>query len=231
MSATRHGHPGEWAKVRGTVMSLWPLFVCFAALGAFATAVVLGRYTVWFAGAFVGAVAATAVLWRKGLYRVQSYFKGARGEERVASLLGTLPTGWHVFHDFRAGKFHVDHVVVGPAGICAVETKNWRGRVTVEEDEVLVENVLPDRSPLKQATNQAEAVKAVLVQAGWDGVAEVVPVLCFASDACVQPGQVVRRVRVLNATELAPWLLKRPVVLGPNDVARLAQLLETRAYA
>ena len=31
MTAKQHGVPGEWAKVRGTVMSLWPLFLCFIA--------------------------------------------------------------------------------------------------------------------------------------------------------------------------------------------------------
>ena len=31
--AVQHGMPGEWAKVRGTVWSLWPLGVCLVCLG------------------------------------------------------------------------------------------------------------------------------------------------------------------------------------------------------
>ncbi len=225
MSAMRHGNPGEWAKVRGTVVSLWPLFVCFTGLGALGTAVVLGRSTVWFAAAFLAAVVLTAVFWRKGLRRVESYFKGARGEERVAGLLEVLPSGWHVFHDFPAGAFHVDHVVAGPTGVYAVETKNWLGRVTVEDDEVLVGGRLPDRSPLKQAQREAEAVRETLKRAGWNG--EVESVLCFASDSFAAAHATVRRVNLLNGAELVSWLTHRQQVLAPTEVTRLAQLMET----
>ena len=33
--AKQHGVAGEWARVRGTVLSLWPLFLSFVMLGAF----------------------------------------------------------------------------------------------------------------------------------------------------------------------------------------------------
>lgn len=225
MSATRHGNPGEWARVKGTVASLWPLFLCFLALGAFGTALVMGRYAIWFATTFFAVLVMTAFLWRKGLRRVESYFKGARGEERVAALLDSLPTGWHVFHDFPAGNYHVDHVVVGPAGVFALETKNWSGRVTVEENEVLVGGNLPDRSPLQQTWNEAEAVKEALKRAGWEGTVE--PVLCMASDTFVQPETVMRRINLLNAQSLLDWFARRGSVLAASDVARLAQLMET----
>ena len=225
MSAIRHGNPGEWAKVKGTVMSLWPLFLCFAALGALGASIAFGRHPAWFAGLFATTVAATAVLWRKGLRRVESFFKGARGEERVAGLLETLPPSWHVFHDFEAGGHHVDHVVVGTAGVYAVETKNWRGRVTVEKDEVLVDGTLPDRSPLMQAVSQAKAVKAALKGAGCD--VEVVPVLCMASDTFDSPARAVAQATVLNASDIVAWMMGRGAALSPNDVRRLAQLMET----
>ena len=53
MTAIQHGMPGEWAKVRGTVMSLWPLFLCFVALGAFGAALVLGSRQLLFGGLFL----------------------------------------------------------------------------------------------------------------------------------------------------------------------------------
>jgi len=31
--------------------------------------------------------------------------------------------GYHVYHDFPAERFNIDHVVVGPAGAFAIETK------------------------------------------------------------------------------------------------------------
>lgn len=225
MSAVRHGNPGEWARVTGTVMSLWPLFVCFTALGALGASVCFGRHTAVFAGIFTACLLMTAVMWRKGLRRVESFFKGARGEERVAGLLEMLPAGWHVFHDFEAGGYHVDHVAVGPTGVYAVETKNWRGRVTSEKGEVLVDGVLPDRAPLQQAASEAKAVEAALRKAACD--VEVVSVLCMASDTFAGEAARVDRTVVVNASDVAAWIQGRAVVLAAKDVTRLAQLMET----
>ena len=225
MGAVRHGNPGEWARVTGTVISLWPLFACFTALGALGASIFFGRNPAVFAGIFTACLLLTAALWRKGLRRVESFFKGARGEERVAGLLEMLPVGWHVFHDFEAGGYHVDHVAVGPTGVYAVETKNWRGRVTAEKGEVLVDGVLPDRAPLGQAAAEAKAVEAALRKAGCD--VEAVPVLCMASDTFAGPASRVGGTVVVNASGVAAWVLGRPVVLSADRVARLAQLMET----
>lgn len=225
MSAIKHGNPGEWARVKGTVLSLWPIFLCFTMLGALGASLVLGKASLWFALAFVSVVVLTAVLWRRGLHRVESFFKGARGEERVAGLLSALPDGWHVFHDFEAGGFHVDHVVVGPTGVYSVETKNWRGRVTLEEGELIVDGFLADRSPLVQTARQADAVKALLKNLGWMG--DVVPALCLASDTFAEGLAESGRATVLNADRLVEWISRRPRVLPPGDLTRLAQLMET----
>lgn len=226
MNAIQHGMPGEWAKVRGTVLSLWPLFLCFLALGAFGTALVLGSRLLLFAGLFVVSLLLTIVFWWKGLRRVESFFKGARGEEHVAALLATLPAGYHVFHDFAAGGHRVDHVVVGPTGIFSVETKCWRGTVTVEEDEILVNGHLPDRSPRAQATREAAAVQAALDRAGWTTDA-VKPVVCFASDTFAEARRQIGTVTVLNAGGVTAWILGCPKALTANDVERVAQLMET----
>ena len=226
MTAKQHGMPGEWAKIRGTVLSLWPLFLCFIALGAFGAALVLGRQQLLFAGLFVVSLMLTIVFWWKGLRRVESFFKGARGEEHVAALLAALPAEYHVFHDFAAGGHHVDHVVVGPTGIFSVETKSWRGSVTVEENELLVNGRLPDRAPLAQATHEASAVQAALKRAGWT-TGDVKPVLCFASDTFADAQRTVGAVMVLNAAGVAAWIVGCPKVLTAGDVERVAQLMET----
>ena len=226
MTATQHGMPGEWAKVRGTVLSLWPLFLCFIALGAFGAALVLGSRQLLFAGLFVVSLLATVVFWWKGLRRVESFFKGARGEERVAGLLAMLPGGFHVFHDFAVGGHHVDHVVVGPTGIFSVETKSWLGSVTVDENEIIVNGHLPDRAPVGQATREAAAVQAALRRAGWT-IGEVKPVLCFASDTFVDARRAVGPVMVLNAGAAVGWIEAQPKVMSDGDVERIVQLMET----
>ena len=224
-TARQHGTPGEWAKVRGTVFSLWPLFLCFVALGAFGAAAVLGRHVLTFSSLFMASVVATALFWRKGIRRVESFFKGARGEERVAALLAELPGEYHVFHDFAAGGFHVDHVVVGPSGVFSVETKCWNGKVTAEDGELIANGRLPDRSPLVQSQRESSAVKAALKRAGWDG--DVTPVVCFASDTYAGADSRIGAVTVRNASETRGWLAARPATLPPSEVERLAQLMDT----
>ena len=218
--------PGEWAKVRGTVRSLWPLGICLVCFGAFAAATVLGQRLEIFGALFAVSAIAVAFWWRRGLLRVESFFKGARGEEAMAGMLARLSDDWHIYHDFVAGKYHVDHVLVGPAGVFAVETKNWRDQVALESGELIAGGHVPDHPPIAQATAEAKAVGAVLARAGWTG--EVSPVVCFASgtfkDGFAQSGKVL----VANAEAFLKWLVAQPSVHAPGECARVVQLLETR---
>ena len=224
--AVQHGMPGEWAKVRGTVRSLWPLGICLVCFGAFAAATVLGQRLEIFGALFAVSAIAVAFWWRRGLLRVESFFKGARGEEAMAGMLARLSDDWHIYHDFVAGKYHVDHVLVGPAGVFAVETKNWRDQVALESGELIAGGHVPDHPPIAQATAEAKAVGAVLARAGWTG--EVFPVVCFASgtfkDGFAQSGKVL----VANAEAFLKGLVAQPSVHAPGECARVVQLLETR---
>ncbi|MDH4205973.1 MAG: NERD domain-containing protein [Desulfobacteraceae bacterium] len=54
----------------------------------------------------------------------RSYRLGYEGEIAVGQELNQLMRdGYYVYHDFPAGKFNIDHIVVGPSGVFAVETK------------------------------------------------------------------------------------------------------------
>lgn len=54
----------------------------------------------------------------------QSYRLGYEGEIAVGQELNQLMRdGYYVYHDFPAGKFNIDHIVVGTSGVFAVETK------------------------------------------------------------------------------------------------------------
>lgn len=223
--ARQHGVAGEWARVRGTVLSLWPLFLSFVLLGAFLSALVMSSHTWLFALLFVASLISVAVYWRRGMRRVESFFRGARGEERVAGVLGGLPEAYHVFHDYIAGGEHVDHVVVGPAGVFSVETKSWRGDVAFEDGHILVNGALPSRDPLAQARREAEQVRTKLKRLGFG--MSVVPVVCFASDTFISGMAVCGAVQVMNAAAIRDWLLSLPESVSGSDLARLVQLMET----
>ena len=56
---------------------------------------------------------------------------GAEGERRTAAVLAELATeGWQVLHDVHwPGRpfENIDHIVVGPAGVLVIDSKNWSG--------------------------------------------------------------------------------------------------------
>ncbi|MDQ4052139.1 MAG: NERD domain-containing protein [Actinomycetota bacterium] len=57
------------------------------------------------------------------------------GEEATAAALMALPPSWVVLDelDWPGRRFtNIDHVVIGPPGVFVIDTKNWSGRVVVE---------------------------------------------------------------------------------------------------
>ena len=218
-----HGVAGEWARVKGTVAGLWPLF-----LGVFAFGFALA--TAFFASLLAGLLAVlVAAVWigwslQRGLRHVERYFKGARGEEHVSGILKSLPAAYHVFNDYVACGKHVDHVVVGPAGVFAVETKFWRGRVTIEDGHILFDGRLPDRPPLTQALREAALVRNALSAAGWNGT--VTPVLAFASDTFEAHRAELHGAVILNSSELIPSFATQSVVIPSAELERLVRIME-----
>ena len=218
-----HGVAGEWARVKGSVLGLWPLFLgVFAAGFSSAACMVSMRW-----GLSLLVVSLGFVIWSLmiGLRRVERFFKGARGEEKVSGILKSLPAAYHVFNDFAAGRSHVDHVVVGPGGVFALETKFWRGRVTIEDGHVLLDGQLPDRSPVSQVLREAVLVKQTLARAGWTGA--VTPVLVFASDTFDAHRATLKGAIVINSSELKAGFGSDRVVIPPSELERLVGIMES----
>lgn len=74
---------------------------------------------------------AIAVFFGRSLIRLQKqlwdYRLGFDGERVVGETLNQLlANGFKVFHDLPFAGFNIDHVIVGPAGVYAVETKTRR---------------------------------------------------------------------------------------------------------
>lgn len=223
--ARQYGVAGEWARVRGTVLSLWPLFLSFVMAGAFFASLLLGSHALLFGALFVGSLISLMVYWKKGLRRVESFFRGARGEERVANILATLSDDYCVFNDFEAGGDHVDHVVAGPAGVFSIETKWWQGTVEIVEGHILVNGVLPTRDPVAQTQREADRVRSAMRKMGFD--VTVVPVVCFASDTFTAGVSQCGSVKVINASAINEWFASQPRILPPNELERLVRLMET----
>ncbi|HRR34437.1 MAG TPA: nuclease-related domain-containing protein [Kiritimatiellia bacterium] len=223
-----HGVPGERVRAAGVVRALWPLLAALFACGLFAGAA-LPQVTLGVAG--VGLLMAAAFLaWavRDGLRGVDAYFKGARGEESVAVLLAALPRGYHVFHDFSfGGSGAIDHVVVGPSGLFAIETKCWSGRVTCEASGLRVDGVEPSRPPLRQARGSAQALVRFLGER-LGSAPSCTPVVCFASDT-FEPGLLtVDDVVVCNASALQSMLVTHAGHVTADERERIVKVMEQK---
>jgi len=217
-----HGVAGEWARVKGTVAGLWPLFLGVFLVG-FSVAFL---FVTPFGGASLLVASLVYIIWSllAGLRHVERFFKGARGEEKVSGILESLPDSYHVFNDFAVGNSHVDHVVAGPGGVFAIETKFWNGKVTVEDGHILVDGQLPNRSPLAQANREAASVRTALAAAGWNGL--VTPVVAFASDSFAAHRATLGGTIVINSNELRSSFDTDRVVLPPDELNRLVGLME-----
>ena len=213
MSATDHaqvhGSPGEGARMAGLARTVFPLLVALFCIGYVAGAAFGVSMGGWIAAVILFLAGILLILGgAAGSMRVAAFFKGAAGEEIVARELGFLPAGYHVFHSLEAGGGvmmwrggDIDHVVVGPTGVFAIETKNWRGRVVVEDQRLLVDGTAPRRPPLEQVR---QAVSALQVRLGRAGIyhVHVVPVVCFAGDRFEAGSQMVGEAVVCNASSV-----------------------------
>ena len=178
---------------------------------------------------------------------------GLFGERIVAEHLEPLKASGHrVFHDLPAGDppagsanppFNIDHVVVGPAGVFAIETKTrrkGRARVGFMAHEIIYDGralAYPwgeDQHGLEQARRQAEWL-AEFLQRQLGRPIPVQPLLVFPGWMIIRKGR--GPVNVLNPKEL-PAAIERPPASGhtgfvvpPLDAAAIdlvARQLEAR---
>jgi hypothetical protein len=183
--ANTYGSPGQGPRTLGPLRVFWPLApFCLAAGWLLRAAVPFPRLSTTQAGVLflVLAVLLTGfAMW--SARRLQSFLKGAEGEELVARRLSFLPDSYSVFNDFQldTGGPAFDHVVAGPAGVFVIETKNWAGDISFENGQVLCNGKLPNRPPIRQVK---EAVAALLDHLSGTQCPEVQiqPVICFVNN-------------------------------------------------
>lgn len=172
---------------------------------------------------------------------------GAFGERIVSEHLEPLKASGHlVFHDVPAGDppagskappLNLDHVVVGPAGVFAIETKTrrkGRTRVGFMAHEIIYDGralAYPwgeDRHGLEQAQSQAGWL-ATFLQQQLGRPVPVQPLLVFPGWMIIRKGR--GAVDVLNPKELAAAIAPdagRPAVLDADTIDLIARRLEAR---
>lgn len=230
-------HAGTWAKRRARAVRL--RFVArnlpaFAALVLLFSAIALFVWTTtedpW-RSCVIGMVA-VGCAWMVHILLVrydgsESWRRGAEGEDRTAVELGKLRRyGWHVVSHVPFAAGDVDHLLVGPGGVVAVETKTrsreWR-----------------DHGCTRQAAASAQRVHLLLAGAGVEVAVEpLVYVWAPTGGDLPVPTRRMGDVQVWRGADSAAWrtrMLQRPRLLTEADVATVLQVVDeylrlTRAW-
>lgn len=168
--------------------------------------------------------------------RAARMHQGMLGEQVVGQYLETLRSqGYEVFHDIQEDGYNLDHVLIGPTGVYAIETKTIskpaeRSAVIVYDGQrVLVGGHTPDRDPLAQAEASADRVGEIL-EAGLAERVFVRPVVLFPGwfirKTCTSP-----RIWVVNEQYFQAWLDQEKGTLEPAVVQRYAAAMATHVRA
>jgi hypothetical protein len=175
-----------------------------------------------------------------GIDRWRNTWLGYCGERVVAESLEELkPQGFRIFHDVPAGDaknpFNIDHVIVGPSGVFAVETKTrrkGRARAGFAEHQIIYDGQVlaypwgEDRHGLDQAAHQATWLQACLEQLIGQPV-RVQPILTFPGWMVITRAQ--GTVTVLNPKQIpAAAALRGAPVLDDRQFDLIARHLDSR---
>ncbi len=176
---------------------------------------------------------AASVCWRLRFHpspEAQAWQRGAAGERHVARLLEPLvQQGWGVNHDLRVpgSKANIDHVVVGPPGIFAIDTKNYRGRLRLSRDGLLWHGRTFLAPTLSATRWEADKLQARI---GAPDIA-VVPIVAVLG-AMVPYGQATSMgVTVIPARRLVGLLRSLPPTLTPERAREVAAQINRRLDA
>jgi len=187
----------------------------------------------WLALAII-ATGVSAIAYLRLISMARSLIRGERGELRVAEILDDLRvSGYRVYHDLVEDGFNVDHVVVGPTGVYAIETKFRSGSGIIEyrngDGLFIGSNKLDeDRNPLAQARGSARAVRERLKDdTGLNR--HVKAVLVFVGDWRIKNVWRDTDVAVLSTKELPAYFDRHQPELKRDEVKLIASHLERTA--
>lgn len=146
--------------------------------------------------------------------------KGAIGERFSGWLLDRLPEGWHALHDIPVGTNGaiIDHLVIGPAGVFTVNTKNLAGDVWLAARTLRVNGRMTDYLP--KATSEARRAARLLGKAVGRPIA-VKPVLSIIADDWTIK-DTPTDVFIAAPRAVKKWLLGLPAAFTARDVNEIA---------
>ena len=162
---------------------------------------------------------------------IQKWGDGAEAERDTARRLARLPESeWHVWHDL-AGKYgNLDHLVVGPAGVFAMDTKAWWGQSLTFENRqpVLTARHQPERgnrwAKVPAAAGASAAAQSRALRSLVGASVRVWPVVVAWADTervATETGGV----SYVRGDSVDQWLLALPPALTPAAIAKIVHAI------
>jgi hypothetical protein len=238
---TSVGQPGgsaqaRWRRMRAAEWAAWTRTLPWrvaATLSIGGAGGVLGSLLAPRLSLALGALATVAAGWRfrfRPSPDASAWRRGAAGERRTARLLGPLQQeGWAVLHDLAVpgSRANLDHLVIGPAGVFVIDSKQYRGRLQLDPSGRLWHGRYPLAPALRALSFEADQAAQVLT----DPDVVVVPVMAVHGTQVPWGKVVMEGVPMVPARRLPSMLRELPAVLGPERVASLADQARVRFHA
>lgn len=150
------------------------------------------------------------------------WYRGALGEIAVGRILAALGPEWLVLHavPVGTGSTDIDHVLVGPAGVFTINTKNHSGQSVWVAGRTLMVAGKRTRHLYNAAHEASRASK--LLSAAVGGPVDVTAVVVIVEPKTLTIKAAPEHVSVVTERQLLRWLMQRRQVLNPQQVSRIA---------
>jgi hypothetical protein len=149
------------------------------------------------------------------------WYKGALGEIAVGEILERLGPEWTVLHavPVGAGASDIDHVLIGPAGVFTLNTKNHAGQSVWVAGRTLMVSGKKQRH-LYNASHEATRAAKLLTR-GVNATVAVTGVVVVVAPKSMTVRERPSDVAVVTDRQLLRWLSNRPNVLTPRQISAI----------
>lgn len=185
--------------------------------------------------AVIAVIADTVLKARTSTTGVESWRKATAAERKTAKQLrGLAAKGWRVMHaravpQDRDGVSdgQIDHLVIGPTGVYAIDSEKWDKRLPVRtlSHMKLFHGPFEKKDRLDEARWEANQASRLLSKALGVEI-PVQPSVAIYGPAIPWRVMTVRNVDVYAGSKAKTYLRKRPKVLTPEEIDRIAEAAE-----
>jgi hypothetical protein len=167
------GEAGHYVSAEADKKSREMLVAVFAAIGviAWVSGFLFGslfQKKLWWVSLLLNGIALVAMLaLRWWAYRRldklakerKDLVRGATGEVAVGYKLADFPVGYYIVNDLKTEAGNLDHVVIGPTGVFALDAKSWRGVVSGDGKGELLLNGRFDKPYIRQFVGRIMGIR------------------------------------------------------------------------